>query len=159
MEVQLLRIDDRLIHGQVVTGWVGFLKSTKLILCDNEISDNEWEKELYLSCVPPSLHANIFNVKETVSYLQDNTNSQERVIVLVKSPFTISALIAEGYPVHEVNVGGLHFEDSRKQYLSYIFINDTEKAEFLKLMEKGVHFICQDVPGGKKVELKDLLTK
>ena len=47
MDVQLFRIDDRLIHGQVVIGWVKYLKSKRIILCDDDVVKNEWEKELY----------------------------------------------------------------------------------------------------------------
>jgi mannose/fructose/N-acetylgalactosamine-specific phosphotransferase system component IIB len=51
MKVQLFRIDDRLIHGQVVIGWANYLKSNRILLCDEEIMQNGWEKELYLTCV------------------------------------------------------------------------------------------------------------
>jgi len=60
--IQLFRIDDRLIHGQVVIGWASVLNSNSIIVCDNSVYENDWEKELYLSCAPDSLKTIILDV-------------------------------------------------------------------------------------------------
>ena len=93
MDVQLFRIDDRLIHGQVVLGWAKYLDSRRIILCDGSVADNKWERELYLSCVPADLEALILNISETSEYLSNNNITlPERTIVLVKSPGDILQL-------------------------------------------------------------------
>ena len=63
--LQLLRIDDRLIHGQVVIGWVTHLNTKEIILCDDSVAENEWEKELYLSCVPKNIKAKTYTSSGT----------------------------------------------------------------------------------------------
>ena len=77
MNVQLFRIDDRLIHGQVVIGWAKPLRSNCILLCDEEIAASEWEKELYLNCVPDDIQAKVFTVRQTVDYLSNGNDDLE----------------------------------------------------------------------------------
>jgi mannose/fructose/N-acetylgalactosamine-specific phosphotransferase system component IIB len=155
--LQLLRIDDRLIHGQVVIGWATHLNTKEIILCDDTVADNEWEKELYLSCVPSNIDAKILNVSDTVSYLTNKVQKNGKIIMLVESPMVIEQLLNAGMQIDLVNIGGMHFKDQRKKYLPYVYINEAELATFNRCMKRNVHFECLDVPNGKKVSLKRLI--
>ncbi len=96
-DVQLFRIDDRLIHGQVVIGWATVLNSKTIILCDNSVFENEWEKELYASCAPDYLETKILDVKGTIEYLRQPGQDLSKTIVLVNGPDVIEALVNEGF--------------------------------------------------------------
>ena len=158
MNVQLFRIDDRLIHGQVVLGWAKFLCSKCVILCDNDVAENDWEGELYLSCVPADLNAKILNIDETIRLLKNGITEPDKTIVLVKSPAVLLDIINEGYSPDKVNVGGLHYGETRKKYLPYLFLSDKEITELQSCVEKGVNLYCQDVPNAKIYDLSDLIT-
>jgi len=157
MEVQLFRIDDRLIHGQVVLGWAKYLKSKHVILCDNEVAGNDWESELYLSCVPDELNARIMNTNDTSRYLNNGVVEPEKTIVLVKSPQIVRELIETGYRPRNVNLGGMHYGKNRKKYLPYVFLgkNDVEDLQFC--IKNGVSIYCQDVPNSRKHKISNLL--
>jgi PTS system mannose-specific IIB component len=157
MNIQLLRIDDRLIHGQVVIGWASHLNTREIILCDDSVVENEWEKELYLSCVPGTISAQILTVTDTAAYLMEKSENHRRTIVLVESPFVIEQLLDKGAPISEVNIGGMHYKDARKKFLPYVYINEEEISVFNRCMERNVRFECLDVPNGKKVALEKLL--
>jgi PTS system mannose-specific IIB component len=157
MDIQLLRIDDRLIHGQVVIGWARHLNTREIILCDNAVVKNDWEKELYLSCVPDNIAAKILGITQTVAYLKDEAADPGSTIVLVESPLVIEELLDAGLPITSVNVGGMHFKDARKKYLPYVYINEEEISAFNRCMDRNVRFECLDVPNGKKVALEKLL--
>ena len=157
MDIQLLRIDDRLIHGQVVIGWASQLNTREIILCDDSVAENEWEKELYLACVPQTITSRIMTVRDTADYLQHESNDLRRTILLVESPLVIESLLDAGVPVKDVNVGGMHFKDQRRKFLPYLYMNDEDISSFNRCMEREVHFTCLDVPNGKKIELKRIL--
>jgi mannose/fructose/N-acetylgalactosamine-specific phosphotransferase system component IIB len=157
MQVQLFRIDDRLIHGQVVLGWAKYLGSSMVILCDDEVARNEWEKELYLSCVPAHLEAQIMNIRETSSYLNDGVNESKDIIVLVKSPAVLRAIIDEGYVPDQVNIGGIHYGENRKKILSYVFLSEADIRDLKVCREKGISIYCQDVPNAKIHPLNELI--
>ncbi|HGY54091.1 MAG TPA: PTS mannose/fructose/sorbose transporter subunit IIB [Caldithrix abyssi] len=157
MGVQLFRIDDRLIHGQVVLGWANYLKSTRVILCDNMVRENDWERELYLSVVPEYLVCNVFNTEETSHFIQDHPVEVEKAILVVNSPVIIEELLDKGLNQDVVNVGGIHFKQGRKKYLPYLFLNEEEVSSFRRCMTRGVQFECQDMPNSKKLPLEDVI--
>jgi len=157
MGIQLFRVDDRLIHGQVVLGWANYLKSTRVILCDNLVRNNEWEKELYLSVVPDYLTCNVFDTEETSHFIKDHPIEMERTILVVNSPVIIEELIQKGLRQDLINVGGIHFKQGRKKYLPYLYLNEEEVSSFRRCMQKGVHFECQDMPNSKKLPLQEVI--
>jgi len=159
MDVQLFRIDDRLIHGQVVLGWARPLKSERILLCDDEVSASDWEKELYCTCVPGGLETLIWNVNETAEFLSKEDNPSDKTIVLVKDPKVVMEIVNKGYVPGSINLGGLHFNDHRKRYLPYVYMNDEEVTQIHWLLDKGISMYCQDIPTGKKYDVKAILGK
>jgi len=159
MNIQLFRIDDRLIHGQVVIGWAGYLNTKKIILCDDEVFQNEWEIDLYLSIVPDHIETLIFNKQKTAEHLKGAKADLSRTIVLVNSPDVLEALLDLGVNPAKVNLGGLHFQDGREKYLPYLYLAAEEIETLKRITNRGVQFECLDVPQGKDITLEKLLNK
>ena len=157
MDVQLFRIDDRLIHGQVVLGWAAALNSKSIILCDNSVFENDWEKELYLSCVPDDLQTRILNIEGTIDLLKQENNNLEKTILLVQSPYIVEEIVDKGIVIPKINVGGIHFREGRKKVLPYLYLDADEINSFRRCMDKGVYFECLDVPTGNNINLKTLI--
>jgi mannose/fructose/N-acetylgalactosamine-specific phosphotransferase system component IIB len=157
MDAQLFRIDDRLIHGQVVLGWAKPLKSERILLCDDEVSQSDWEKELYSTCVPEPLKSLVCNVEETATLLATQLQPEDKTIVLVKEPKVVMDIVNKGYVPGKINLGGLHYCDHRKKYLSYIYLNDEEINQLHWLLNKGIHIYCQDVPTSKALDVLDVI--
>ena len=156
-DIQLFRIDDRLIHGQVVIGWATVLNSKAIILCDNTIYENDWERELYESCAPEYLDTRILDVKGTIEYLKQPELDLSKTIILVNGPGVVEALINEGLELQNINVGGIHFKEGRENYLPYLYLSDDEIKSFKRCIEKGLKLECCDVPTGQKVDLESLI--
>ncbi|TFG97186.1 MAG: PTS mannose/fructose/sorbose transporter subunit IIB [Calditrichales bacterium] len=157
MDVQLFRVDDRLIHGQVVIGWAGPLKTRRIILCDDEIYANDWERELFCSCVPASLETKIFDIRHTTDFLVNSIAEKDRTIVLVKDPTAVINIVNSGYKPGKINLGGMHHIDGRKKYLSYLYMTEKEMTELEWLSEQGILIYCQDVPTGRRYEWADVI--
>ena len=157
MNVQLFRIDDRLIHGQVLLGWARPLKCERILLCDDQVSENEWEKELYSSCVPANMQAIVQNTAETARLLTSDSENTHKTIVLVKEPESVINLVNIGYTPGEVNIGGIHFADARKKFLPYVYLNEEEIKQIKWLLEKGIKIFCQDIPSARKYNVEDVL--
>jgi mannose PTS system EIIAB component len=151
--IQLFRIDDRLIHGQVVIGWASALNSDSIILCDNSVYENEWEKELYLSCAPGYLKTTIFDVAGIIDFLKTTDKDLSKTIILVNGPEVVEKILDAGVSLKSINVGGMHYREGRRNFLSYLYLSDNEIDSFKRCMQKGVNFECQDVPTGNKINL------
>lgn len=157
MNIQLIRIDDRLIHGQVVIGWAGHLNTKRIILCDDSIAENDWEKELYLSSVPEKIEAQVLTTSQTIDYLKAGNENLDSTMILVNSPLIIEELMRKGVKIEKVNVGGIHFKEGRKRLLNYLYLNEDEINSFKRCIEQGVQFECQDIPLCKRTPLAKLI--
>jgi mannose/fructose/N-acetylgalactosamine-specific phosphotransferase system component IIB len=157
MKIQLLRIDDRLIHGQVVLGWAKHLKSKRILLCDDEVAANEWEKQLYLSCVPDNLKAVILSIKETREFLGDPATDLDKTIILIKSPQVLLQLMENGFKPGEANLGGMHYAEDRQKYLPYVFLSPQDVSDLQVLTKQGISIYCQEVPTAKRHNILEVL--
>lgn len=157
MDVQLFRIDDRLIHGQVVMGWATALNSELIVLCDNSVFENDWEKELYTSCVPDYLQTTILDIDGTVNLLKQENNNLAKTIILFQGPYVVETIAEKGIILTKINVGGIHFREGRKKVLPYLYLDDDEINSFKRCMKKGISFECLDVPTGNNINLKTLI--
>lgn len=159
MNIQLFRIDDRLIHGQVVIGWTNYLNSKRIILCDDSVYENNWEKELYLSIVPPQIKTDIVPAQTLAEMLNDQKQDFKHAIVLVNSPRTVEDLLEFNAHIERVNVGGIHFKEGREKYLAYLYLNKDEVFSFNQLLSRGIDCYCQDMPNSRVFSLKEILTE
>lgn len=158
MSIELFRIDDRLIHGQVVVGWGQPLGVEFIVLVDDDVRASDWEQELYRMGVPPHITVQFSGVEEAVSRLGEWQADPRKGIVLTGDVASMLALVrgANGV-VREVNVGGVHFRDGRREKLRYVYLNDEEAAQLRELAGAGVRVTAQDVPTGRRVPLEELL--
>ena len=151
--IVLFRVDDRLIHGQVILGWGSVLRPDRIILADDEVASNEWEKNLYAASVPPEIKVSILPLPEAAAQLKRGIFDTERVILLVRHPKDVVALMDLGLPVGEVNVGGLHFREGRQKLLDNVYIDGEERNIMRELVKRGVILDGRAVPGSRAVKL------
>lgn len=159
MPIILYRIDERLIHGQVMVGWGSSLGLDRIVLANDEVASNPWERELYLACVPPEIKATIHSIDEAINLIFQDGFKKEKTILLVNSPFDILRMVERGVQIDWVNVGGLHYKQGRKKVLPYLYLSTEEISAFKKLFLLGVRCECRDVPLAEKKDLSVLLEK
>ncbi len=159
MPILLYRVDERLIHGQVVVGWGNSLKIDLIALINDQVAQNRWERELYLACVPPEMKAAILSVDEGVAKILQNGFEGKRAVVLVDSPFDILKMVEKGIKINSVNVGGVHSKAERKKILPYLFLSQEEISAFKRIISAGIKCECRDVPLAEKHNLSSLFGK
>jgi mannose/fructose/N-acetylgalactosamine-specific phosphotransferase system component IIB len=159
MPIILYRVDERLIHGQVVVGWSRSLQLERIVLANDQVAANPWERELYLACVPPEIKATILSVYDAATRIAENGFEGEKTLVLVDSPFDILRMLDQGVTINAVNVGGVHSKSDRTKILPYLYLSEEEIFAFKKIMAAGIRCECQDVPLGEKQDLAALFSK
>lgn len=156
MTLVLNRIDDRLIHGQVVVGWGQPLDVRFIVLVDDTVADSEWEQELYRMGVPPEMDVRFHSAAEAPHYLDAYRTEARAGILLTGDIATMGRLVAEA-GVREVNVGGVHHRAGRVQHLRYVFLTPAEQQALRELSQQGAVVTAQDVPAARAVPLEELL--
>jgi PTS system mannose-specific IIB component/fructoselysine and glucoselysine-specific PTS system IIB component len=158
VSVELFRIDDRLIHGQVVVGWGQTLGIEFIVLVDDDVRDSDWEQELYRMGVPPQVSVVFTNVSEAAAQVAAWQADQRKGIVLTGDVETMARLVAAAAgAVRSVNVGGVHYREGRKERLRYVYLNDEELQTLGGIGAAGAEVTAQDVPTGTRVPLAELL--
>ncbi len=158
MPLILIRVDDRLVHGQVVVGWGLSLKPDRIILCNDTIASSSWEKELYMGAeatAPYPIKISVSTQDETLEILHQKAD--DKTILLVESPQHIVELVEKGLEIDVVNIGGMHFKQGKRRLTSYIFIDDDDLESMKKLIDLNIQLEGRDVPTAKKINLSECL--
>ncbi len=157
MSIVLTRVDDRLIHGQVVIGWGRPLALDRIVLVDEAVRTSAWEQELYRMAAPAEIELDFLSPAEAAPRLSGWSGNREKVMVLVGSVDTAADLLrlAPG-GIRKLNLGGIHAGAGRQERLSYLHLSPTEVDTLVDLERGGLEVSAQDVPGSRPVPLRDL---
>jgi len=157
MTLVLHRIDDRLIHGQVVVGWGQPLDVGFVVLVDDAVAASDWEQELYRMGVPPEMELFFHDARGAAAALPRYQADPRRGILLTGDIDTMRRLVDLTGSITAVNLGGVHHRADRVQRLRYVFLAPAEEQALRALAARGVAVTAQDVPGSRPVPLDDLL--
>jgi mannose/fructose/N-acetylgalactosamine-specific phosphotransferase system component IIB len=152
----LYRIDDRLIHGQVVVGWGQPLDIGFIVLVDDTVATSDWEQELYRMAVPPEMEVYFHTAADALPALA-KYRSDPRAGILVTGDIATMQRLVDGGDIEAVNLGGIHSRAGRAQKARYVFLAPEEESALRALAAHGAKVTAQDVPGARAVPLGDLL--
>ena len=158
MPIELYRIDDRLIHGQVVVGWGRPLDLAFLVLVDDDVAGSEWEQELYRMGVPPEMDVHFHTVADAAAAHAGYQRDPRPGLLLTGDVGTMRRFVDATGDVRAVNIGGIHHRAGRTQRLRYVFLTAAEEVELRELAARGITVTAQDVPSARVVPLDDVLT-
>jgi mannose/fructose/N-acetylgalactosamine-specific phosphotransferase system component IIB len=157
MPIALYRIDDRLIHGQVVVGWGSPMGLGFILLVDDDVATCDWEQELYRMGVPPNVQV-IFATVSDAQRLHEQYADDPREGILLTGTAEAMLQFVEGVPsVREVNIGGIHHRTDRVQKMRYVFLNQAEEETLRAIEARGISVTAQDLPSTRPVPLHDIL--
>ena len=146
MGVTLLRIDDRLIHGQVVEGWVPHLKVDLVVVVSDTAASDDVQSALMKMALPASVGLIVSSVAGAPSILSDPKLASRKALVLVPSPSEALALVENGVKVDRVNVGGLHHTVGKVQLGRALFLDEKDRLALKALAAKGVRLESRALP-------------
>ncbi|NIP82925.1 MAG: PTS transporter subunit IIB [Gemmatimonadetes bacterium] len=156
--VVLYRVDERLIHGQVVVGWGARLHPDRIVVVDDALAESDWEQELYTVGVPNEMTAEFDTVAAARDQLPEWQRSDERVLILTRDVATMNRLAATGLLERaEINLGGIHHAPGRTRVLRYVFLDDAERSQLRELSGRSGAVVARDLPGARGVPLEELV--
>jgi len=155
MSIKLFRIDDRLIHGQVVVGWGQPLHVRFIVLVDDVVRASPVEQELYRMGVPPHIEVIFASLAEAAARLPEWDADPRPGIVVAGDIATLAALTENCHRVTRINVGGIHARPGRSERLRFVFLSDAEAEQLKRLAARGVEVTAQDVPTARPVPLAE----
>jgi D-glucosaminate PTS system EIIB component len=157
MPIVLCRVDDRLVHGQVVIGWGRPLGVELIVLVDKGVAASSWEQDLYRMAVPPEIEIKFATVAEASAQLAAWQLSERRGLLLTGDVETMASLHrANPAVVHRINLGGIHHRPGRRERLPYLYLTDDELRGLVALEAEGAEITAQDLPTTAPVPLRTI---
>lgn len=157
MALLLARIDDRLIHGQVVHGWGSRLHPTWIGIVSDSLRADPARAELYLFAAPEDAKAAVLSVAEALGEETRRLVESQRAILLFPGAEEPLRLKQGGFPLEEVNVGGLHHAAGKHALLPYVYLDARDREQLRALAALGVRLTAQDLPTNPAHALAPLL--
>ncbi len=146
MPLLLARIDDRLIHGQVAHGWGSALHPTLLAIVSDSLRVDPDRANLYLFAVPEGARGRVVSVAEALDPAFRDEVEAERTILLFAAPDDALRLLEGGFPLRELNLGGLHHAPGRREVLPYVYLDEIDRERLRAVQRRGVRVYAQDLP-------------
>lgn len=142
-----MKIDDRLIHGQVMTSWLNYTGANKIMIIDDGVASDPFMKSVLKTCVPANVKLATFGVEKAAERLKKGF-AGDRCIVLVKYPETLYRLMEAGILFDEINIGGMGVSGTRTKFFRNISASEEEKKMLKEMSEAGakisVRIIAED---------------
>jgi mannose/fructose/N-acetylgalactosamine-specific phosphotransferase system component IIB len=152
--ISLVRVDNRLIHGQVVEAWLPHLKVDRVAVADDEAASNPLIKAAMGLAVQSSVEVLIDSVGG-VDFDQ-LSKDDKKTLVLVRDVKNAVDAMNRGLDLQKLNLGNVHFATGRKQVSPSVFLSQDELNQLKMLVDGGVEVGVQGVPGDKPVTFTDI---
>ncbi|MXQ72602.1 PTS transporter subunit IIB [Clostridiaceae bacterium DONG20-135] len=161
MNITVMRIDDRLIHGQIVTKWIDYANAKKIIVVDDKAAGDPMQQMLLKLAVPSGVKLEILTKADALKMIQEDTSSIN-VLLMVRNPKEANSLLEMGLKVDTINVGNISnskSETGRKKMLDFIYLEQQDVEELQSIGAKGVTLEIRAIPTDRSKDILELIKK
>ena len=152
MKVNLVRIDERLIHGQVMSSWVKSFWIRRIILVDDEYVNDDFMKTVLPMSAPAGTKVEIRETSDTAILLNSDTSDESTLLLFRKLEYAYR-LYQCGFHFTELNIGNIGSAADRKPVTKKVYMSETEKDMCRKMSEQGARIYIQELPHDAEVDV------
>ncbi len=158
MSVLLVRIDDRLVHGQIINGWIGYLQATLVTVVADSLVENNIRRTFIELSLPPGVKLDVVTTAQ-VAKRGDllNSDNNEREIMLFASPADVLQAIQEGLRLPQLTLGGMHHFQGEHRLTTNISLTRQDINDLKQLLNLGIRIKVCALPQDKTMDLDKLL--
>ncbi|MBI4396295.1 MAG: PTS sugar transporter subunit IIB [Elusimicrobia bacterium] len=157
MPLVLVRVDDRLIHGQVVEGWLRVIQANRIVVVSDEAAEDSFQICLMRLAVPSEVSVTVLKVQEAAKDLKEGAWAGERVLLLFPSLKEPCRLVEDGVVFESINVGGLHDAPGRTHITPSLALSEEDVECLRALLAKNVFLETRTLPKDEKRPVQELL--
>ncbi len=157
MDIVLTRIDDRLIHGQVVEGWLKTIGVNHIVVISDEVAADKMQQILLSMAVPRNIKVTNYSVEEAGKKLLEPQAHKDRVMLLLSRPSDVVRLLGYGIKLTSVNVGGMHYSQGKRQILRNVSVDDNDVTALREIAERGVMLEGRVLPSDDMVNVMEVI--
>jgi len=151
----IVRVDDRLLHGQVIVGWGQALNLSPVLLVSDRVARDEALAQTFRQLVPEEQQGDVITLVDAVEKWTRGDFKKTRALLVVEAPVDALKLVRLGVPMKLLTIGGLHYREDRDEILPYVYLSDWDRTTLQELRNLGVKIQCQDLPGTTPVPYEE----
>ncbi len=155
----LVRIDDRLIHGQVIAVWIRHQRFTRIVILDDDVAADPFLQQVLGLAAPPGIRVEAFSIADGIRLLAPEGFDRKSTMILLKTPLAAQRLFDEGLPYRALNIGGIGHKPGRKNIFKNISVSPEEIGILKDLLAKGVKITLLTVPGEQTQDFAALASR
>lgn len=158
MNVSVFRIDDRLIHGQVITAWIAYAEAKTIVVADDKAAKDEFQQSLLKMATPDSINLKILSVEDAVSYIRSEEDDG-KVLLLMRGPEQALQFVKAGLTEHVINIGNMNMKKGKSKVLGNFWVFPEDAESIKEIYELGVKMEVRAVPNERSQDVLELLKK
>ena len=159
MNITLARIDDRLIHGQVTTVWSKVANAQRIIICNDEVYNDDIRRTLLRQAAPPGIKVNVVNIEKAVAVYHNPQYKSETAFLLFTRPQDALAMVQQGVKIDTLNIGGMAWRPGKKQLTKAVSIDQEDINAFRELDKLGVDLDLRVVVSDPSVNILEKINE
>lgn len=157
MNVLLVRVDDRFIHGQILESWIPFLKAQSVIVANDNLASDHFQKTIMSMAIPERIILRIVSLDESLMLKEDKELDGKRTLVIVSSIRDAYTLYTNGFDFSQLNIGNNKGTEDSKQVSYSVWVDKEDMERLRTLMDKGVDVSLQSVPRERNIDMKSII--
>jgi len=155
--ILLTRVDHRLLHGQVAFSWTQNLGANCILIANDDVPNNELRKTTIKLAKPQGVKLVVKSIKDSIEALKSGVTDKYKLFIVVESVQDVHRLV-EGFPdIKTINLGGIKAKEGSRNISKAINLLPEEETLLNKMVEKGIEIEIRQVPGDKKLNVKNLI--
>lgn len=151
-----VRVDDRLIHGQVQTSWISLSKAKNILVIDDTVASDDVAKQILQFATPNGMKLKVLNVEEAITFWPKAMASANNIMVLFKTIKSVERFAKAGISLPEIMIGPSSYREGSKEIIQSTYFKDDEIEAAKHLHAFGVTLFFQHTPDQKKVYWTEL---
>ena len=159
MNITLARIDDRLIHGQVTTVWSKVANAQRIIICNDDVYNDDVRRTLLRQAAPPGMKVNVVNIEKAVAVYHNPQYQDETVFYLFTNPQDVLTMVQQGVNIAPLNIGGMAWRPGKKQLTQAVSLDEAAINAFQQLDKLGVKLDLRVVASDPSVNILDKIAE
>ncbi|WP_025122773.1 MULTISPECIES: mannose/fructose/sorbose PTS transporter subunit IIB [unclassified Serratia (in: enterobacteria)] len=159
MNITLARIDDRLIHGQVTTVWSKVANAQRIIICSDDVYNDEVRRTLLRQAAPPGMKVNVVNLEKAVAVYHNPQYKDETVFYLFTNPQDVLTMVQQGVKIATLNIGGMAWRPGKKQLTKAVSLDEENINAFRQLDKIGVKLDLRVVASDPSINILDKIAE
>lgn len=159
MDIRLVRIDDRLIHGQVATVWTKSTNVNRILVISDAVAHDTLRKALLVQAAPPGVKVNVITVDKMIEAFADARFDNLKVMLLFTNPEDVKRVVEGNVVFNSVNIGSMSFTSGKRMITNAVAVNKEDIAAFKYLHNQGIKLEIRKVVADNQVDMMELLKK